>query len=141
MSCPTLCDPMGHSPPGCSVHDIPRQEFWNGWPLPSPRDLTDPGIKPISPELVDELFSTESPGKLRFWILCKKEKQTSSFPHESSIQWLFSQVVFFFFLGKNSSLFYPWRRTGKIKSGKNKHKYFSLEETVLVKVNYSIHFP
>ena len=28
---------------------FPRQEYWSGLPVPSPRDLTDPGIKPMSP--------------------------------------------------------------------------------------------
>ena len=26
-----------------------RQEYWNGLPFPSPGDLPDPGIKPMSP--------------------------------------------------------------------------------------------
>ena len=26
-----------------------RQEFWNGFPFPPPRDLRNPGIKPESP--------------------------------------------------------------------------------------------
>ena len=28
-----------------------RQEYWSGLPLPSPRDLLNPGIKPWSPAL------------------------------------------------------------------------------------------
>ena len=33
-----------------------RQEYWSGLPLPSPGDLPDPGIKPVSPALqVDSL--------------------------------------------------------------------------------------
>ena len=27
------------------------QEYWSGWPFPSPGDLPDPGIEPISPAL------------------------------------------------------------------------------------------
>ena len=27
---------------------IPRQEYWSGLPFPSPGDLPDPGIKPVS---------------------------------------------------------------------------------------------
>ena len=27
----------------------PRQEYWSGWPFPSPRDFLDPGIEPASP--------------------------------------------------------------------------------------------
>jgi len=28
---------------------FPRQEYWSGFPFPSPGDLPDPGIKPTSP--------------------------------------------------------------------------------------------
>ena len=30
---------------------IPRQEYWRGLPFPSPGDIPDPGITPMSPEL------------------------------------------------------------------------------------------
>ena len=40
---------MEYSLPGSSVHGISRQEYWNGLPFPSPVDLPDPGIKPMSP--------------------------------------------------------------------------------------------
>ena len=30
---------------------FPRQEYWNGLPLPSPEDLPDPGIETGSPAL------------------------------------------------------------------------------------------
>ena len=42
------CDPMDCSPPGSSVHGVSRQESWSGLPFPSPGDLPDPGIKPVS---------------------------------------------------------------------------------------------
>ena len=29
---------------------FPRQECWSGLPFPSPEDLPDPGIEPVSPE-------------------------------------------------------------------------------------------
>ena len=48
QSWPTLCNPMDCSPPGSSVHRFSRQEYWSGLPFPSPGDLPDPGIKPIS---------------------------------------------------------------------------------------------
>ena len=38
---------------------VPRQEYWNGLPFPSPWDLPDPGIEPaslISPALPGEFF-------------------------------------------------------------------------------------
>ena len=28
---------------------FPRQEYWNGLPFPSPANLPDPGIEPVSP--------------------------------------------------------------------------------------------
>ena len=35
---------------------FPREEYWSRLPFPSPGDLPDPGIKPVSPALqVDHL--------------------------------------------------------------------------------------
>ena len=47
--CQTLCDPMDCSPPGSSVMRFPRQKYWSELPFPTPGDLPDPGIKPVSP--------------------------------------------------------------------------------------------
>ena len=43
---------------------FPRQEYWNGLPFPSPRDLHDQGIKFMSPALAGGFFTPEPPGKL-----------------------------------------------------------------------------
>ena len=43
-----------------------RQEYWNKLPSPSPENLPDPGIKPMSlasPALVGGFFTTVTPGK------------------------------------------------------------------------------
>ena len=40
-----------------------RQEYWSGLPLPSPRNLPDPGIEPGSPTLYADALPTEPPGK------------------------------------------------------------------------------
>ena len=40
-----------------------RQGHWSGLPLPSPRKLPGPGIKPRSPELQADSLPTELPGK------------------------------------------------------------------------------
>ena len=40
-----------------------RQEYWSGLPFPSPWDLPDPEIEPVSPTLAGVFFITESPGK------------------------------------------------------------------------------
>ena len=42
---------------------FPRQEYWSSLPFPSPGDLPDPEIKPLSPELAGGFFTTEPPGK------------------------------------------------------------------------------
>ena len=42
---------------------FPRQEYWNGLPFPSPGDLPDPEIKPVSLVLSGWFFTTEPPGK------------------------------------------------------------------------------
>ena len=36
-----------------------RQEYLSGLPLPSPGDLSDPGIKPTSPALAGGFFTTK----------------------------------------------------------------------------------
>ena len=66
QSCPTLCGLVDCSPPGSSVQGISRQEYWSGLPFPSPGDLPNPGIKPVSlvsPASADEFFTTEPLGK------------------------------------------------------------------------------
>ena len=40
-----------------------RQEYWSGFPFPSPGDLLYPGIEPESPALAGGFFTTEPPGK------------------------------------------------------------------------------
>ena len=36
-------------------------EYWGGWPFPSPGDLPDQGIKPVSPALQADSLPTEHP--------------------------------------------------------------------------------
>ena len=53
--------------PWTAAHQAPRsmgfsrQEYWSGLPFPSPGDLPNPGIEPVSPALV--FFTTEPLGK------------------------------------------------------------------------------
>ena len=41
--------PWTHSVPGSSSMGFSRQNYWSGLPSPSPGDLPNPGIKPVSP--------------------------------------------------------------------------------------------
>ena len=58
-SSPTLVTPWNIA---CQVPlsmGFSRQEHWNGWPFPSPRDLPYPGIEPGSPALQADSLLTE----------------------------------------------------------------------------------
>ena len=50
-------------------------DYWSGLLFPSPGDLPDPGIKPRSPALAGEFFTTEPPRKPR-----ERELLTNKFP-------------------------------------------------------------
>ena len=50
-----------------------RQEYWSGWPFPSPGDLPDPGIELVSPALVGRFFTTKTLGNnVHFTTIFKK---------------------------------------------------------------------
>ena len=63
QSCPTVCDPLGCDPQAPLSMGFSRQEYWNGLPLPSPGDLPDSGIQPVSPALQQILYPAEPSGK------------------------------------------------------------------------------
>ena len=69
MSCPRT---VAHHAPLCL--GFPRQEYWSGWSLPSPGDLCNPGIEPVStvsPELQTDPLPTEPSGNNCFKPLCQ----------------------------------------------------------------------
>ena len=43
---------------------FPRQEYWSRLPFPSPWDLPNPGIKPVSPELQADSLPLSHQGNL-----------------------------------------------------------------------------
>ena len=60
--------------PWTVAHQVPlsmefsRQEYWSGLPFPSPADLPDPGIEPVSPALRADALPSEPPGN-RIYLL------------------------------------------------------------------------
>ena len=46
--------------------EFSRQEYWNGLPFPSLKDLPDLGIEPVSPALASRFFTPEPPGKSKY---------------------------------------------------------------------------
>ena len=57
-SCSTLVTPRTPLKMG-----FPRQRYWNGLPFPSPGNLPNPGIEPVSPALQADSLPTELGGK------------------------------------------------------------------------------
>ena len=62
QSCPTLWGPMDCSPPGSPSMGFSREQYWSGWPFPSPGDLPNPGVNPPSPILQADSLPSEPPG-------------------------------------------------------------------------------
>ena len=62
-SCPALLDPMDCSRQAPLSMGFPRQEYWSGLPFPSPGDLPNPGIKPMTLALAGGFFTTGPSGK------------------------------------------------------------------------------
>ena len=66
QSCSTLCYPMGYSPPSFSAHGILQAKILEWVAMPHPRDLPNPGVKPMSlmsPALAGGFFTTRAPRK------------------------------------------------------------------------------
>ena len=60
---------MDCSPPGFSVHGIFQARALE-LPFPSPRDLPDPGIEPMSPTLQADSLPAEPQGKPKYTGVC-----------------------------------------------------------------------
>ena len=75
VCCCCLVDVMSNSSvtPWTVAHQAPlsmgflRQESWSGLPFPSPMDFPAPEIEPESPELAGKFFTTEPPGKPKWY--------------------------------------------------------------------------
>ena len=90
--CLTLCDPMDCSPPGFSVLEFSRQEYWSGLSFPSLGDLSDPGIELMSlasPALACGFFTTsatwEAPYLLDVLLIKYSKHSFTIFPFRCEI--------------------------------------------------------
>ena len=54
---------MDYKLPGSSVHGVFQQEYYSGWPFPSPWDLPDPRIEPGSLGLWADSLPSQAPWK------------------------------------------------------------------------------
>ena len=76
--CCSCLDPMDCSPPGFPVHRITQARILV--PFPSPGNLPDPGIEPLSPASAGGFFITEPPGKPIRDILFPKLTFSDKYP-------------------------------------------------------------
>ena len=85
--CAVSCSVLSDSVTPCTVdHQAPlsteffRQESWSRLTFPTPEDLPDPGIEPVSPAspaLVGRFFTAELPGKpLQVMSISQNKKAT-----------------------------------------------------------------
>ena len=63
QSCLTPCDPTDCTHQAPLSMEFFRQEYCSGLPFPSPGDLPDPGIEPVSPALQADSLPSEPLGK------------------------------------------------------------------------------
>ena len=63
--CPTLATPWTVACQAPLPVGFSRHEYWSGLPFPSPGDLPNPGIKPRSPALTQDIYSRGRRGRRR----------------------------------------------------------------------------
>ena len=73
--------------------EFPRQECWSRLPFPTPGDLPNPGIKPLTPALAGGFFITEPCVKLIMNIGKYKFKYTISVQIDTIL--LMSNLAFY----------------------------------------------
>ena len=64
QSCSNLCNPCTLACQALLSMEFSRQEYWNGLPCPTPGDLPDPGVEPLSlafPALAGMILHIENP--------------------------------------------------------------------------------
>jgi len=66
---------MDCSWPGSSVHGIFQARILEWVAIPSPRNLSDPGIEPRSPALQADSLTSEPPGKPRIYLRKTRKQQ------------------------------------------------------------------
>ena len=91
---------------------FPRQEYWSGLPFPSPGDLSDPGIKLISPALAGVFFTSSTTWEAPNHCLPVGFLRNSTTPWQKWVVHLHLEQSrsFFFFLPVNNccSLVCSW---------------------------------
>ena len=90
QSCPTLCDPMDHSPPGSSVDGILQSRVLEWVVRPTSRGSSQPRYRTCVSCALGRFFSTEPPGKPHD---CRTNSRKWTLVHTVSA---YSFVIFYF---------------------------------------------
>ena len=86
QSCPILCNHIGSSLPGSSVHGILQTKILEWVAITfSRRDLPDPGIKPDSSELQEILFRLSHQGSPIFSNINANSRGVTLKPPEAAM--------------------------------------------------------
>ena len=80
--CLILCNTVALISPGSSVHGILQARILERVAIPSPGDLSNPGIEPVCPALQADYLPFEPPGKPHKFL-----RLSSNFNHSSSFGW------------------------------------------------------
>ena len=78
-----------------------RQEYWNGLPFPSPGDLPDPGIEPVSltsPALAGRFFTTSATWKVPGDFSAATKRADDSFSLWRTLLWALREFSLLAFL-------------------------------------------
>ena len=94
------------------------QEHWSGLPFPSPGDLPNQGIEPMSPALQAGSLPSEPSGRSSFFI----SEQCYQFSVSEQLHYCF---VLFCFFPPNWSLQRPHQRRERFKSIKLQHTHLA----------------
>ena len=81
QSCLILCDPIDCSLQAPLSTAFFRQKYWRGLSFPSPGDLPNPGIEPLSPALQVDSLLPEPLGKQLYY---KHDDSKNCYKHEDS---------------------------------------------------------
>ena len=61
-----------------------REEYWSGLPFPSPENLPDPEIQPVSPALAGRFFTTSATWEAHWPLVGVKHRKKGTFPTDNS---------------------------------------------------------
>ena len=119
-----FCNLMDYSPLGSSVHGISQARILEWVAIPSPGDLPNPGMEPVSPTLSGRFFTTAPQGKSR--ILPKHSQVVSPMGRCCSFWYVISRTV---------DHFHAWHSYNFLRSLLSRFSYFFFSLSLFLAVS------